>query len=195
MKNASFQKIAERIKDSDYGAFRELFDDLWSDMYSYATAIIMDDIAAKDMVQDIWMDYWKRRQSIQTNSIKSYLFRALRNRCYKYLRDNKLNTSHLEVLQSIATPPEVDERSNFIDTTRVVDKILKSLPARCEEIFRLSRIQCVNNKDIAGRLNISQRSVENQLSLALRKLRKEIAVARNFFFTLYILFSTLHSLL
>lgn len=175
--------LAGLVKKSDEKAFNTLFDLLWEPMYTYATSIIMNDSLAKDIVQDLWVDYWQRRENIEIHHIKAYLYKAIRYRCYNYLRDNKFNQTQLDIANSICIASEVEQNEDVIELSKQINQILSNLPQRCQEVFRLSRINDFNNKEIAKRLNISQRSVENQISLALRKLRKDLSMARIFLFS------------
>ena len=149
---------------------------LWDALFSYAKGILVDGDIAKDMVQDVLVDYWNRRKTIEPRQIKSYLYKAVRFRCYKYLRDNKLDQLQLEVIKdldfSITNEYEVEENVRSIKL-KIQDSI-SDMPDRCQEIYKLSRVHHHTNADIANRLNISKRTVENQLSSALGKLRKDL---------------------
>lgn len=180
--NNKIIKLAEKVKKSDSKAFSTLFDLLWGSMYGYAASIIMDDNIAKDMVQEVWIDYWKRRANIETHHIKAYLYKAIRNRCYNHLRDSKFNEIQIEAANMVFMASEIEQEEDVVELTKKIDQILSSLPSRCQEVFGLSRIDNINNKEIAEKLNISQRSVENQISTALSKLRKELSLVRLFSF-------------
>lgn len=171
-------ELARLIKGSDRKAFNSLFDLCWEPMYTYAASLLQDDTVAEDLLQEVWLDYWKRREDIQTDNVKGYLYKAVRYKCYNYLRNNKIPTTLLETASSIAIEPTVTSYENLQDLSLQVETILAKLPPRCQEIFTLSRINQLDNREIAAQLNISSRTVENQLSVALRKLRKELAIVR-----------------
>lgn len=176
------KEFPERIRNSDRKAFNILFDLLWEPMYAYASAIIMDDAIAKDMVQEVWINYWQRREEVEILCIKSYLYKAIRYRCYNHLRDTKFNKTQIEAVHSVYITPKIELEEDLTELSERINDTISGLPERCQEIFRLSRINDISNREIAERLNISQRSVENQISLALRKLRKELSIAKLFLF-------------
>lgn len=175
-------KFGRLVKNSDREAFNTLFELLWEPMYTYAASVIMDNSIAKDLVQEVWIDYWQRREDVKVSNIKSYLYKAIRYRCYNTLRDLKFNETQIEAANAVCITSEIELEEDVTELSKRINDTLSGLPKRCQEVFRLSRMCNVNNKEIAERLNISQRSVENQISLALRKLRKDLSVIRFFLF-------------
>ena len=95
---ATPEKLAKMINQSDRNAFNSLFEMLWEPMYIYASSLIMDDSIAKDLVQEVWIDYWQRREAVEVENIKSYLFKAIRYKCYNALRDMKFNQTQIEAV-------------------------------------------------------------------------------------------------
>ena len=86
----SIKNLADKVISSDKAAFGKLFELLWEDIYIFAKSLLMDEDVAKDIVQDVWIDYWERREKIKNDDIKAYLFQATRFKIYNYFRDNKL---------------------------------------------------------------------------------------------------------
>ncbi|MCR9264218.1 MAG: RNA polymerase sigma-70 factor [Flavobacteriaceae bacterium] len=181
-KKASLEELASRIAKSNRDAFNTLFGLLWEPMYTYAASVVMDDSVAKDLVQEVWMDYWQRREELQIVSIKPYLYKAVRYKCYNALRNTKFNETQIEAANAVYVVSEMELEEDVTELTNRIHDTLSSLPSRCQEVFRLSRINNITNKEIAEKLNISQRSVENQISFALRKLRKELSIVKFFSF-------------
>jgi RNA polymerase sigma-70 factor (ECF subfamily) len=178
----SLERLARQIRKSDRNAFNTLFELLWEPMYTYAAALIMDDSIAKDLVQEVWIDYWQRREQLDIQKIRPYLYKAIRYKCYNTLRDTKFNETQIEAANSIFIPSEVEMEEDLDELSSRIHHIIGGLPSRCQEVFKLSRINNVNNREIAEKLNISQRSVENQISFALRKLRKDLSIVKFFTF-------------
>ncbi|MER3374845.1 MAG: RNA polymerase sigma-70 factor [Allomuricauda sp.] len=178
----SLEKLAKQIHKSDRKAFNTLFELLWEPMYTYASSLIMDDSVAKDLVQEVWIDYWQRREDLDIQRIRPYLYKAIRYKCYNTLRDTKFNEAQIEAAHSIIVASEVELEEDLDELSIRINNTISSLPRRCQEVFKLSRINNVNNREIAEKLNISQRSVENQISFALRKLRKDLSIVKFFSF-------------
>lgn len=170
----TIEDLVIRIKKSDRKAFNELFELLWEPIYAYACSILMDKSLAKDMVQDVWMDLWQRRNDVEIHHVKAYFYKAIRYRCYNHLRGSKLNKTQLNAADAIQIASETEQNEDAVELYSRVEHIISGLPQRCQEIFRLSRINNLENKEIAQKLDISQRSVENQISFALRSLRKQL---------------------
>lgn len=174
LKIEEIQSLAVKVRNSDNQAYRILFEYFWDIMAQYATAIVDNSDVAKDILQDLWLDYWKRRETIQTSNIKAYLYSALRNSCYKYIRDNKLSALQLEIVEFIDLQEEVyitEPNKNFLK----IKQSLSELPPRCREIFLLSRINELSNLEIAETFSITKKTVENQISTALKKIRQDLA--------------------
>lgn len=181
MDTIEIEDLVLRVKKSDQKAFNTLFNELWEPMYSYACSILMNDSLAQDIAQDIWVDFWQRRHDLEVKYMKSYLYKAIRYKCYNHLRDQKFNKIQIEMAGSISVASEVDQNDDVIELSTRINSVISHLPKRCQVIFRLSRVNNIDNKEIASQLDISQRSVENQISYALRQLRKELAVAKTLF--------------
>lgn len=81
--------LALQVKEGNQKAFNILFDKLWEPLYRHTQSIIMDEPASKDIIQEIWIDYWNRRALIQTDNIRAHLFKAAKYKAFNYLRDHK----------------------------------------------------------------------------------------------------------
>lgn len=180
--------LANKIRNSDDVAFNQLFNLLWEQLFVFAQSIIMDENQAKDIVQDVWIDYWNRRQKIENKNIRAYLYQAVRYKIYNYFRDNSLNTVQLDAIKELRTPSLIEERYNLEDTLSLIDYSMKNLPQRCKEIFILSKLEGVSNDEISKRLGISKRTVENQLSIALKIVKENFKRAYSLILVFYFLF-------
>lgn len=171
MKSTYFA-LHQKVQENDVKAFQKLFDLLWERLYVFAHSVLMNEEVAKDIVQEVWIDYWNRRKAIKNICIESYLFRAVRYRAYNYLRDSALNTVQIEVIETLTSESDVILQEDFESTEKKITNILKNLPHRCREIFTLSREEGMSNTDIATYFGISKRTVENQITFALKKIRE-----------------------
>ena len=172
-----YKALMVRIKSSDEVAFAILFDKLWERMYALAFSLLKKKDLSKDIVQDVFVDFWTRRQDIDNTNIEVYLVKATRFRVYKELRDTKLSQSNIDLVDLIK-PPCVDDALNNIElqeTTQRIDKAIGNLPKKCQQVFTLSRYDELNNLEISRKLGISKRTVETHISLAIRSIKKEIS--------------------
>ena len=168
--------LLNHFKSGNQKAFRTLFDLYWEDMFCKANSILRNRDAAQDVVQEIWIHLWNQREKLEVSHFEAYIFRSVSYGCYKYLRDNKFNASQLKVIDTLnLSNAEVENQHNLEATQKVIDQSLEELSPRCQQIFTLSRIEEVPNEEIAMQLGISKRSVENQVSLALKVIRRHLA--------------------
>ncbi|WP_420601487.1 RNA polymerase sigma-70 factor [Flagellimonas sp.] len=181
--------LLTEFKKGNKKAFRKLFELFWEPMFINAKSIVLDEDIAKDIVQDIWLNLWQKRENWDIKNFEAYIFRSVSYGCFKYLRDNKLKTTHLQVIDSLELLSEsnVENQHNLDQTRFIIEKSLTELPPRCQQIFRLSRMEAASNEEIAQRLGISKRSVENQMSIALKSIRQNLRVAQSSLTSLFIL--------
>jgi RNA polymerase sigma-70 factor (ECF subfamily) len=131
---------------------------------------------AKEIVQDVFINLWNKRETISSDkSVKSYLFTSVKNRCFNFIRDNKkFRSSVLDIdIADYEAPYENDSFSGS-ELQAKIDNAINKLPENCREVFKLSRIEELKYKEIADKLNISVKTVEAQMSKALKVLRVEL---------------------
>ncbi|MDO6518106.1 RNA polymerase sigma-70 factor [Zobellia uliginosa] len=178
------------FRSGNQKAFKTLFDRYWEPMFVKANIILQDSAVAQDVVQDIWINLWNKREQLEIKNFESYISRSVRYGCYKYLRDSKFTVVQLQIIDSLPlATTDIDNLYNLEATQKVINESLEELPPRCQEIFTLSRIEDVPNEEIAIKLGISKRSVENQVSLALKVIRRHLAALHIFsilYFLLYL---------
>ncbi|WP_190809555.1 RNA polymerase sigma-70 factor [Flagellimonas sp. S3867] len=173
--------LLAEFKKGNKKAFKKLFELFWEPMFINAKSIVLDEDVAKDIVQEIWLNLWQKREHSTIKNFEAYIFRSVTNGCFKYLRDHKLKTTHLQAIEALELPTEsnVENQHNLDQTQFIIEKSLTELPPRCQQIFRLSRMEAASNEEIAKRLGISKRSVENQMSIALKSIRQNLRLAQS----------------
>jgi RNA polymerase sigma-70 factor (ECF subfamily) len=181
-KNNKYQNnelLMNRIKDSDQAAFAQLFENLWKPLYVRAYTIVRDTQLAEDIVQEVWVDFWNRRETIANDSIESFLFQAVRFKAYNEYRNSSNRTRILEGLWSTYqknSSDNVTETIHLSETQELLDDAISELPEKCRNVFVLSRYEGLSHLEIAQRLGISNKTVENHISKALRVLRSKVAL-------------------
>jgi RNA polymerase sigma-70 factor, ECF subfamily len=156
--------------------FKQLFDELYVSLCRYTLKFVHDDFTAEDIVQDLFVYYWENRDRLsKIDSIKMYLFTAARNRAlnhlqkqYPTIRLNQLDeydNSFQDKLQ-----PGAFELLESKELETILEEALNNLPEKCRIIFTLKRFAGMTNKEIASHLNISVKTVEAQMTIAIRKL-------------------------
>jgi len=138
-----------------------------------ALRIVKDQHVAEDLVQEVFLELWKKRSKLQINtSLKAYLRRSAVNRSLNYIRDLKMKYDDEDKIPNVATN-EVGALKG-LETEELqghIDRAINALPERCRIVFTLSRYEHMSYKEIGARLDISTKTVENQISKALKLLR------------------------
>ena len=152
-------------------AFRELFDRYYAPLCRFAACWFHDRTSAEEIVLDTFTHIWQHAGELRiSTSVRAYLFRAVRNRALNRLRDDRFSYIRFEELGEVFASPE----SLQIETdeiTQLVAEAVSQLPGRCRDIFLKSRNEQLSNAEIAAEMHISVKTVEAQMSKALRRLR------------------------
>lgn len=162
-------------------SFRILYDKYWQELYRKAIARLQNEDDAEDVVQEVFVSLWRNRHSISVeDSLAPYLFSALKYATLKLLyRKAKKGLILPKSLQNIEVESSTVE--NYIDCKELTQNIeheVQNLPGRMREIYQLSRVEQLRNAEIAARLNISEQTVKNTLTVTLKRLKSRIL---NFF--------------
>jgi len=161
----------------DKRAFEELFRSFFPSLVLFAQKYVPDQDTAKEIVHNVFINLWEKRQQVDTGSpLKSYLFTSVHNRCLNYIRDQKKfdrDETLFQKLDSTAFSDGVDRLEEQELEQRIYDA-LQSLPEKCREIFMMNRFEGLKYAGIAEKLGISVKTVETQMSKALKILREKL---------------------
>ena len=154
--------------------FERIYNALWSRLYSVAYSYFRDRTTAEEVIQDVFVNFWLKRDSIgEVQDMEAYLFRSVKNKIYDQF--DKLATQEKLCKQvSLQVSEETDstkEEIEYADTLEWINHEIDRLPKKTKMIFRLSRFSQYTNDEIAGRLHVSGKAVEYHITLALKKLR------------------------
>lgn len=167
--------LFEKIKKGDEKAFEILFHKYYGILSSFATKIIKNDVAAEEIVQDFFVKLWeKREQLFIETSLHNYLFRSIKNLCLNFIQHNKTKIRHAQMVLSEVESNLSDSNYPEVDLFVKIEESINSLPEKRQEIFRLSRKDGLKYHEIAQKLNISIKTVETQMSLAIKTLREKL---------------------
>jgi RNA polymerase sigma-70 factor (ECF subfamily) len=184
--------LHQRILNGEKSSFKDLFEKYYPDLVRFVYLYVQDRDSAEDIVQEFFVQFWiKRQEKNISKSVKSYLYRSVRNKALNYLRDKKNDipiNSEANLFSSSASK-EDDIYFDYEIIRREVKSAIESLPEKCKQIFNLSRNDNLTYKEIAEELNISTKTVESQMSIALNKLRKSLKPILTDIFFLLILIS------
>jgi RNA polymerase sigma-70 factor (family 1) len=170
----------EAIKRDDEVAFEMLYDRYWSKIYSTAFSYLHNREDSSEIVHDIFISIWMKRQHLDIHSLPNYLTAAARYQVYKRLQQRKsVRLIYSGTLEETDERPSVNQGEEHlleVELQENMENNLKALPERCREIFLLSRKDHLSISEISERLGISKRTVENQLTRALHHLRHSLGI-------------------
>ena len=173
--------ILRLIKEGDRLAFRHLFETWFTPLCRFMHLYISEKTVVEELVLDLFMHIWENRQTLQIQvSLKSYLFQAARNRCLNELRKQKNTVSLDEISGEI-----IDAGVYSLEETELqnlIQEAVLALPDKCREVFDLSRNESLSNREIADRMNISVKTVEAQITKALKRIKNFLGEAYFYFF-------------
>ena len=172
--------LVDKIKAGDYYAFETLFKCYYSYLLNVARLYVLREEIAEDIVQDLFIKIWEQPSVLNINvSLKGYLRRSIHNSCINYVlrkqqRYRDIDPASKNKLKDFlqADPEDSPDTAYVIcELSSVIKDAVSQLPAECGKIFRMSREQGLSYKDIAGRLNISENTVNVQIYRALSRLK------------------------
>ncbi|MEJ2882293.1 RNA polymerase sigma factor [Pedobacter sp. GR22-6] len=175
-RNTSDDELWEAIKDGNVRSFELLFDRYWQAVYTTAFSFLNDAESAAEIANDTFLNIWRKKETLTIGAFKNYLTTSARYHTYKVLKaKKKLRLSYVENYDQvpaslIAVQNEAEEKIRCLNIQEDIERALIELPKRCREIFLLSRIGNLSNGEIAEKLSISKRTVENQISIAQKYL-------------------------
>lgn len=160
------------MKSHNQVAFVCIYDRYWSEMYACAFHIFPHRETCEDLIHDVFLYLWTSRDRLEINSLRDYLYIAIKNRSLNKIRSRKQLTEITEDKHdNIVSDAASDGHLLLREIDDVFENGILSLPEKCREIMILSRKEHLSNKEIALRLNISTKTVENQINIGLRKMR------------------------
>ncbi len=166
-----------RLDRDNEAAFEKIFKKHFKGLHSYACTLVRDAIMAEEIVQNIFCRLWEKEEHILIReSIAGYLYRSVYNESLNYLKHLKVR----EAYQSYAMQQEhaVNNTSQQLELKELegrLEKALNELPEKCRTIFQMSRFEELRYQEIADRLDLPVKTIENQMGKALKLLRIKLA--------------------
>lgn len=177
MRYSEDKEYVEGLKNNDLKSFNALFYKYSEHLYAFALSITRSNFAAEEITQLVFLKVWEKREQIDLSlTFKSFLFTIAYNETISWLRSEKSKNRiiHEFFQSSDQTSNETEFAVEFNDIEKMAVRFIEALPDKRREIFKLSREQGLSTKEIARELGISEKTVENQMSSALKYLRKKL---------------------
>ncbi len=155
-------------------AFEKIFKIYYKPLCHYAYSFLNDGAEAEEVVQNTFVKIWERRSTIQVQtSVKAYLYSMVRNSCLNVIKHEKVKKEFAKDHQYVSetSRPVVEEKMISNDLESKIYEAMRALPEQCRLIFQLSRFEELKYQEIADQLEISVKTVENQMGKALKTMR------------------------
>ena len=173
-KNIDESWLIEKIKEGEEFALESIFKCYYKRLYLYALKYVKDNQTAEGVVLRVLERLWEKREQITIEqSLSSYLFQSVHNESLDYLKSfhHRQKPSDYQYIVDNGTPDyDFLERFYADELEKKIKQGIKRLPAKCRDIFYMSRYEDLSHKEIAEKMNISVHTVKNQITIALEKL-------------------------
>ena len=180
MKIQTDLELFAKLIHDDEKAFSELFFRYYSGLCVYAFQFLQDDQKIRELVQEVFVQVWIKRKEIQIHSsVKSYLFRAVKNQLINWVNHQKVEKKYLEKLASDKDEFQTNQFFLEVGLLQKIEASIEALPPKRKEIFKLSREEGLTYREIAERLHVSVKTVESHMGFALKQLREDLKEYRH----------------
>ena len=178
MKDHNDLELIALMRRGHSQAFKEIYDRYWLKIFTVALKRVRSRDDAKDLVQDLFFTLWMKRDCLViSTSLSAYLFTAIKYKVINHIESNIVKENYLHSLDKALIDYDNSSNENIIsrDLERLLDRRIDNLSPKVKEVFVLSRRENLSIKEIAERLHLSDQTVKNQISKALKALRVHLS--------------------
>ena len=167
-------EIITQLQQGDEKAFESIFNRYHVELFRFALKYVQIQPLAEDIVHDVLLYLWEHRYDLTvTTSLKSYLYASVKHRSLDYLKSQYAKQVHeSDIPEALPAATQADSAMQLLQLNEAVQQAVGQLPTKCRAIYMLSRDAELTYKEISQQLNISPKTVEAQMGIALQKLRK-----------------------
>jgi RNA polymerase sigma-70 factor (ECF subfamily) len=171
------RQLVIQLKEGNQASYRILYSNYAPKLFAFSRKYLQSQEDAEEIVQEVFLRIWEKKANIDENqSFSSYIFQAAKHRIFNGFRKKVNEQAYLDFLL-VADNASRNFTELAVDYHEIKQKseyVIDAMPPKRQEIFRLSRESGLKNKEIAEKLQISIKTVENQMGQALKFLRKEL---------------------
>ena len=170
-------KVIKRLSEGDQGAFRVVFEHYYPRVYEFIRRIVKSDTISEDIAQDIFVKIWERREmfGVEVQSFGKYIYVMSRNAAINAIRRTGRITPLVEDAVNRSENFSIEDDYYAREKELIIRLTVCQMPEQRRRIFEMSRYMGMDNQTIATTLNLSKKTVENHLTLALKTLRAVLA--------------------
>lgn len=169
----SDEELIKRIAADDEKAFEILFDRYWEIAHSFASSRLKSKEAAQEIVDDLFLDLWQRRESLQIGNFRRYCYVAIKYKVITYIKQQLTRDRHyLDYLREVPVQDEVTRHViEYDDLRNALEAGMQTLPDKTQEVFRLSKLEGHTVSETAKQLDVSEKAVEYHITRSRKELR------------------------
>lgn len=176
----------QRLACGEEEAFRLIYQHFFQRLHAFSLGITRSHLQSEEVVSDVFVQLWlRRKEAASINDLNVYLYKAVKNRSLSALshRAQDLVTAPFDLLPVSVQPLEHSAEHSIISKELLLQlqKAIDSLPPRCKMVFKLVREDGLSYKEVAAILNLSVKTVDAQMGIAIRKICQQMSVRRNRF--------------
>jgi RNA polymerase sigma-70 factor (family 1) len=172
----SDNQLLALLKDSEHDAFTELYNRYWKRLFAVAANQLDHPAEAEELVQDLFLDLWNRRQDLAiTSTLSAYLSVSVNYKVINRMARRHREQAHLNSLAADTIDHSLEEWLSFEELKERLERVLSELPEKCKLVFTLSRTEGLTRREISRELGIAEKTVESHLTRALRQLRSALS--------------------
>jgi len=171
------KQVLETLQLGNESAFEMIFRTYYQPLCRYAYSFLQDKEEAEEVVQASFITVWEKRNNIAIEtSLKSYLYRMVRNSCLNVIKHERVKQQHVahELAVSEVSHESVSQKVQAAELEIRITEAMKTLPEQCRLVFQLSRFEELKYQEIADQLQISVKTVENHMGKALKLMREQL---------------------
>lgn len=167
------QRLLEQLREDDGYAFEQLYDRYWANLFEYAYNRLRDRAISQDVVQDVFLDIWRRRHTLEVSNMEAYLRSSVRFKTYRLLTKMSLDAPYFEGFEEVLVSAVLaDDQIQERELRDLLDLWIKALPAKRRTIFMMHFTDGLSTAEIANRLGVSRKTIQNQLNTAYSEIQK-----------------------
>lgn len=178
----SDESLLHLMANNDQAAFTSLYRRYWEPLFITTAKVIGSKEDAADIVQEVFISLWNRRQELSlTSTLPAYLQASVKYKAINYIEKNITRRNYLQTLTNLTTassPPSAEMLLHIKEIQEMIQTVIKNMPPKMREVYQLSRQENLSHKEIATRLGISEETVKKHIQHALQLIKASLGQAR-----------------
>jgi len=167
--------LLNQVKSGNTQAFESIFNSYYEALVGYGRTLLKNTDEAEDIVQQVFIAVWEKREAMEIHtSFRAMLYKAVYNSCLNRIKHEQVRRSYAREVKLSSASSFSQEDIQQKELREKIDKAIEQLPEQCGKIFKMSRFEYLKYQEIADKMGLSVKTVENQMGKALKLLRENM---------------------